>query len=49
VLPTPQKLLNLVKEWGRYGGFGVIGFSDGCIKMIRILSFKSLMDASLPL
>jgi len=45
----PQKLLNLVKKWGRYGVFGVMGFSDESIKMIRILSFKSLIDASLPL
>jgi hypothetical protein len=27
VLPTPQNLLNLIKEWGRYGVFDIRRFS----------------------
>ncbi len=26
-LPMPKKLLNLIKEWRRYGVFGVKGFN----------------------
>jgi hypothetical protein len=27
MFPTPQKLLNLVKKWGRNGVFGVMRFN----------------------
>jgi hypothetical protein len=44
--PMPQKLLNLIKECGRYGVFDVKGLK---LKQIKISSLKSLIIASLPL
>jgi hypothetical protein len=44
--PMSQKLLNSIKEWGRYGVFGVKGL---ILKQIKISSLKSFIIASLPL
>jgi hypothetical protein len=51
-LPTLQRFLNFIKEWGRYGGVWwkeVQYHVMGELKQIRILSLKFWIVTSLPL
>jgi hypothetical protein len=50
-LPTLQRLLNFIKEWGKYGGVWckeVQCLMMGELKQIRILSLIFWIVASLP-
>jgi hypothetical protein len=48
VLPTLEKLLNSIKEWGSYGVLSLRGLM-GELKDIRILSLKFFIIASMTL
>jgi hypothetical protein len=51
MLPTLQKLFNPIKEWGKYGVFGVrvfiMALMMGELKQIKISNLKYFIVASL--